>query len=357
MRKTGLITVLFLVVVLLLVGCGKQSGREESKAGPDSRVENGAEEQLKSGGLAKLAREEIPEVTIPDTAPFLGVDMAAYSLTRPVMVMIENSAAARPQAGLEDASIVYEFLAEGGITRFMALFYEKFPNRVGPVRSTRPYFVQTAEEYRALLLHVGASTEGYRKLAETNLMHIDEIGTGGFFWRDSSRKAPHNVYTGMKKLKELFERKYAPIAIPPRFPYQPAAFLNGADTVKANELKIPYWGNYSVTYRYEANRRQYLRHIGERPHLMEGGKKLYANNIFVQYVDTTIKDQIGRLEIDMVGSGKLLFFRDGAVLTGTWSKAKGEKTRYLDQNGKAIELAPGPTWIQVVPGNARVEYH
>jgi hypothetical protein len=90
---------------------------------------------------------------------------------------------------------------------------------------------------------------------------------------------------------------------------------------------------------------------------MEGGKKLYTNNIFVQYVDTNVKDRVGRLEMEMSGNGKLLLFRDGLVLTGTWSKVSGEQTQYLDQGGQAFQLAPGQTWIQVVPGNAKIDYH
>lgn len=354
MHKARLITVLLLALVLMLGGCGKKpdSGApREVTPKTDTGVK--MEEHTKpKGGLASLPLSSEPEV-----APFLGTELQNYRLTRPVMVMVENSPAARPQAGLEEASIVYEFLAEGGITRFMALFFEKFPDRVGPIRSTRPYFVETALEYRALLLHAGASTEGYRKLAASKLMHIDEIGTHGFFWRDSSRKAPHNVYSGMKKLADLFQRKYAPIPIPARFSYQGATSVRGMDLVKAEELNIRYWGNYSVSYRYDERRGQYLRCIGDRPHLMEGGKKLYTNNILIQYVDTNVKDTVGRLEINMEGNGKLFLFRDGCVLTGSWSKAKGEKTRYLDQNGVEIQLAPGPTWIQVVPVNAKVEYH
>lgn len=355
MRKTGLITVLLFVLILVLVGCESQSDSDNSKVAPEKvQVE---EKKDSVAEEARLPQTEAPEEVIPETAPFLGKTVPWYSLTRPVMVMVENSPAARPQAGLEDASIVYEFLAEGGITRFMALFYEKFPDRVGPIRSTRPYFVQTALEYRALLLHVGASTEGYRQLASTKLMHIDEISTNGYFWRDSSRKAPHNVYSGMKKLKDLFQRKYAPITIPARFTYQEAAFFTQSNTAKAKELTIRYWGDYSVTYRYDESRGQYLRLIGDRAHLMESGKKLYTNNIFVQYVDTNVKDQVGRLEMEMSGNGKLLLFRDGRVITGTWSKVQGEKTEYLDQDGKAIQLKPGQTWIQVVPGNAKVDYH
>lgn len=349
MRKKGLITVVFLALALILVGCSKSAKDDQPNAEGSKNQSKAHQEELKS---------QIPSLPgrtgQPGEALFLGGMRDSIKLPRPVMVMVENSPSARPQAGLEDASIVYEFMAEGGISRFMALFYEKFPEKVGPVRSTRPYFVQTAKEYNALLLHCGGSTDAFKELKATGLDHMDEMSFGRYFWRDKSRKAPHNAYTGYTKMQKVFEKQFDYRFSTP-FNYETATEAPSPD-VTVQEIKIPYVKDYLVSYRYEKSSGQYVRFINGKWHLMEGGKRLTADNIFVRYVDTKVVDKALRLEMNLEGSGKALFFKDGQAYTGTWSKVPGGQTRFLDQNGNEWKLKPGKTWIQVVPTDTQVTY-
>lgn len=364
MRKIRLMTVIILILALCLSGCGNELDQT-----PDNqdKVETDASKQepVVSNDPGENKDEEVvtneePEIHLK-TGPFTGKLYQELQLNFPIMAMIENSPAARPQTGLEEASIIYEYLTEGGITRFLALYYERFPETIGPIRSTRSYFIVTALEYEALLLHAGASPDGFALLESSGIEHLDELSNGSKFWRDPKRRPPHNLYTGLTKLtnelaKEVPEEKIFDESIS-RFPFQMVGFINRSDYSQATDVKITYWGGYTVGYKYDENKGNYLRFIDGLPHLMEGGKKLYAYNILIQYVDTKVKDDQGRLNMDLIGSNKALLFKDGFVTFGSWVKDEGERTRFLDSEGNEWSINPGQTWIQVVPLTTKVDYH
>lgn len=380
MRKTGLIPVLLLMTLLVLAGCGGKNQVSEAVTHPEETVQKNFTEDLEETNEPKKVEELSNEDEISETedeifkneedqniieqpafsqwesGPYLGKLVEGIDLPLPVMVMVENSPAARPQIGLDQASIVYEFLVEGGITRFLALYYENFPAKVGPVRSTRPYFIDTALEYDALLLHVGASAEGFHLLETSGIAHLDQISDGAYYFRDYSRRAPHNVYTGKSILENLWDDPSIREDVKSRFPYQIIGLVNQATVRKADDIKIHYWGGYTVGYKYDEKKGEYLRFIDGFPHLLEGGKKIYADNIFVQYVDTNIIDDEGRLNMETVGTGKALLFKDGFIFLGNWSKEKGEKTYFLDDRGNEWQINPGQTWIQVVPLSVKVDF-
>ncbi len=359
----GRMIILFFVLVLLLSGCGKEnqptfnSGVNENSSEMRDAIQDEEKDNISSQedreilDVQQNVEEEKQQLIV---APFLGKLVEKIELPSPIMVMIENSPAARPQIGLEDASIVYEFLVEGGITRFLALFYENFPERVGPVRSTRPYFIQTALEYDATLLHVGASAEGFHLLATSGISHIDQLSNGAYFWRDLNRRAPHNVYTGKSKLGNYLDKLDIKL-VDSIFSFKSVSFIDQQRTKEADKLKIRYWGGYTVEYKYDASKGNYLRFIDSVPHLMEGGKKLYADNILVQYVDTNIKDDAGRLEMDLIGTGKALFFKNGYVFEGQWAK-EADRVVYNGENGIEWQFNSGQTWIQIVPLSTKIDY-
>ncbi len=380
MRKKEFITVLLLVFVLLVSGCGKKSEstsvdgdklkEPSTEVSSDMSLEDAmqnreditSEESLveQASEAEETVDEELDPVVsqiIYQSGPFLGKMVKEISLKKPVIVMVENAPAARPQCGLEDASIIYEYLVEGGITRFAALYYENFPERVGPVRSTRPYFIDLALEHKALLLHAGASPEGFNLLASSGVKHIDEISNGEIYWRNSSRRAPHNLYTGSKTVLPVVNETEDVDIVESPFTFQSVGFINTHEAASAYEVEIQYWGGYVVTYKYDETRGNYLRFIDGLPHLMEGGKKLYADNIFIQYVDTKVKDDEGRLEMNFDGSNQAILIKDGFAYTGIWKRDEEGKTHFTDLNGNQRTLNPGQTWVQVVPLSARVEYN
>lgn len=360
-----LITILIAAAVLLS-GCG---GSDQSQKQPEESLPQKKEEK-KEPSQAEMAKElkdkeaeyskegEAEEIMKTDTysasSPFTALPTKKKYYSRAIAVSVENSPAARPQSGLEKAEIVYEFMLEGGITRFLAIFWPDLPAKVGPIRSARPALAKTADFYDALFLHAGASPDGFKLLAEEDILHLDQIYQSKYFWRSSKRRAPHNLYSGRppleKYLNQLAEKEY-----PEQFNFLTASVIS--DFKKAVEITVDYWGSYSVLYEYNSFDNNYLRFLNQKdnPHLMENGKQIKVKNIIVQFVKTATKDSAGRQKIDLNAGGKMILFRDGIALKGSW-KNNGKKIEYFNAAGQRIEINPGKSWIQVVPRGTAIKY-
>lgn len=382
MKKTCYAGILLLLIIMLVACSGvEDSSRDEqviSEEGylveePISELE---EEPIELEPEDESEKKDQPEPASPDLeplpadeadvgipaigqiyySPFTGEPVDEFYIRKALMVIIENSPQARPQSGLEEASIIYEFLVEGGITRFLALYWDRIPDKIGPVRSARPYLIETASEYDALLLHAGASPEGFAMLARGQLAHLDQIFNGQYYWRSSDRRAPHNLYTGSKRIEryldQLIGQEYND-----RFDFQRVSFVR-PDDKKADFIKIPYWGGTTVLYRYNREENLYYRYYGfmETPHFLDNNIQLTAKNIIIQYVGTRVLDEEGRLEMELGGSGKVLFFKDGIVVEGYWKKDGDSFTQYYNQQGEKLTFNPGQTWIHIVPSSIEVLY-
>jgi len=289
-------------------------------------------------------------------SPFTGQAVDERLLRKVLIVVIENSPAARPQSGLEEASIVYEVLVEGGITRFLALYWDNIPEKIGPIRSARPYMIDIAKGYNGLLLHAGASPEGFSMLAEGDIEHLDQIYRSRYYWRSNDRRAPHNLYTGSNRIKDylngLIGQEYQP-----RFSFSQVSFIKPQDQ-HADIIKIPYWGGTMVTYKYNSLENQYYRYSGAReiPHLLDNNKQITANNIVVQHTRTKQIDDVGRLSIELDNRGSAFVFTDGRVIEGFWEKKSDNLTKFYNNQGERIELNPGQTWIELVPDSIEIEF-
>ncbi len=125
-----------------------------------------------------------------------------------LLTIVENHSDARPQSGLDQADIVYEMVSEGSITRFLAVFYWKSPEKIGPVRSVRPAFTNIAKAYNSPLAHAGGSTAGLASVRTLGIENLDEIyNASRAFWRSSDRRMPHNLYTSAQRILDEAERK------------------------------------------------------------------------------------------------------------------------------------------------------
>lgn len=283
------------------------------------------------------------------------VDPALIS-RRPLAVMIDNAPAARPQSGLESAEIVYEILAEGGITRFMAFYLHKEPEEVGPVRSARHYFLRLALDTDSIYVHAGQSPRAMEELKKFKVPELDDLKGGGKMWRSKSRKAPHNLYASVPLMREdARARKLEKETVPPGL-FQFAAAPSPAGKPVKN-IKIHYPGGYRVWYQYSTS--QYLRFIGDDPHIDAGSRtQLRATNVIVMFAkhEDIPNDDKDRLDIQVVGKGQAYIFTGGTMQEGSWSKAAvGEAIRFIGSDGKPVTLLPGPTWIQVLPEGSLVE--
>lgn len=321
-----------------------------------------ADDTLTKETLLKLTDLELKRETSPvkeryltrPSVPEEPLSQRLVGYKNPVAAVIENHPSSRPQAGLKQADIVYEFLVEGGITRFMALYYDSLPEEIGPIRSLRSYMVETASNYSASVLHAGASPGGYHDLAVSGIKSLDEISRGNYYQRKEERSRPHDLFTGRDILPSDIKEKTvfsSPTGI------NPGAEIAEADDL-ISEIKINYWGNYNVYYQYDAKAKNFQRYhtSSDRAHKDNEGRQLTAENILVKFVPTRIKDDVGRLSMDIAAEGKLLLFQRGAAKKGYWRSNNNQQTSYVNEKGKPLTLLPGTTWIQVVPEGSSIKY-
>jgi len=268
---------------------------------------------------------------------------------RPLAVMIENHNLARPQTAMDEAEVVYEIPVEGGITRFMALFYH-VPGVIGPVRSCREYFLDRALEVNALYVHCGGSPKGYAYIGQQKAFAIDEISNGAPFFRDNTRKAPHNLYTRGKDLIDVMNRKF-----PMQLPYQRLPLIYGdhptASTVSNRGVSIHYHGNYTAAFRFNPGYNLYDRFMNGTQQLdRKSLKPVSPGTVVVQEAAMRVVDEKGRQEISFIGQGRAFILYGGTITPVTWRKtAVREFTHFYDQRGNPVIFSSkAPVWIQVV---------
>jgi len=279
---------------------------------------------------------------------------------RPVVgVMIENSTDARPQSGLNDAGVVFEAVAEGGITRFLALFQDKNPSYLGPVRSVRPYYIQWAMGFDAGIAHVGGSPEALQNIKSWKAKDLDQFANGAYFRRITSRVAPHNVYTSMDQLFELSNKKGYSTSTFTGFPRKTAA-ASKTPTAKAIDLTISS-SAFNVHYDYDVTNNRYLRSEGGVAHNVideKGTATQLAPDVVVALVMAQGLNADGiHTTYASLGSGHAYVFQDGTVTEGTWKKnSQSEQLSIVDAAGKPLKLNPGQTWLRAVADTSRVAY-
>ncbi len=272
--------------------------------------------------------------------------------------MIDNARDSRPQSGLEKANVVYEVLAEGGITRFLAIFATQEADKVGPVRSARPYFITKTLEHNAIYVHAGESPDAAIFIKEERIDDINELVHFQPFWRTSDRKPPHNLYTSTERLRDE-ARRLGYIEMVNKDDYQFEIDSNEVLTGKEiNKINIKYNVNYEVSYQYMPEIQRYVRFLNGNPHIdAETGRQLQVKNIIIQASDKKILDTEGRLAIDFIGKGAGLIIYNGKSEEITWSKeALESKTYFFNKDGNRLAIQPGNVWIQVVHPDTEINY-
>ncbi len=266
---------------------------------------------------------------------------------RPWVFTIDNQGDARPQEGLERASVVMEAPVEGGITRLLAIFDPTTTSTgIGPVRSARPYFVDWAEGYKAVYAHVGGSPEALDRLSRipsTTVLNIDEMVKPNGFWRSTNRPAPHHVLTSGERFREFIGGVATSTAqfSSWRYTLAPAPTSTTADVPS---FRVPYGGTYSVRWTYEPTKNAYKRTIAGKANSTQ---PLSFTNIIVIKTDASILDSVGRLKLRTVGSGEAVIYRDGKKFIGRWRRSAGEVMSFVGTDGADVELRAGSSWIQV----------
>jgi hypothetical protein len=292
----------------------------------------------------------------PAACPLTGLEAEDESVLdrRVLAVKIENSPEARPQMGLAEADIVYEQEAEGGITRFIALYQCSDADRIGPIRSAREVDPMVLQQYGdPLFVHAGGIRSVFRAIDEAGIEQINCNFEEETCPRDESRVAPHDVFTSTESLRDFSGNGgTAPEAV---FTFDDAV-PDGAERGRA--LHLDFSPVADVNWRYRNNNEVYIRFHGEESHRLEDGSQVAAANVVVMLVDresTRQTDSAGNPvpTFDVIGSGDLLVFRNGKVIEGQWRRESEEDvTELVDARGEEISLAPGTTWVELFPSDA-----
>lgn len=340
-----------LLSLSLLVGCSQTANVDE---GPGGEVPPAATPVPTVAATPEPTPEPLPFVF-----PLTGLPTESIVAGRPVVVMVENSPAARPQTGLHEADFVYEVLAEGDITRFIAVYQSVASEEIGPVRSIRPYFVELGMAVDGILVHAGWSQDAMILMRKHKLNHLDQVyGDHDFYWRDSSRKAPHNLYTSMELIRKGAEaRKFRADWTDPALSFAKpgAAAPTGEPAARAT---IPYIGNYKVGYEYDAASGSYLRTMKGEPHAdKKTGTRLSAANVLIVEAKHRVLDDVGRREVKVQGPGKGVLLQGGVKRDIVWRLKDGVIRAYEGEDAVAdLPLLPGKTWVQIVPDVSKATF-
>ncbi|MGM1049871.1 MAG: DUF3048 domain-containing protein [Bacillota bacterium] len=395
-------SILSISMVLMLSACSGEK-KEEPVVTPEAQTPVETPAETPPG-----------KETAAFTAPLTGMPLEEASNRRPLSVMINNAPAARPQSGLSQADIVYEVLAEGGITRLIAIFQSQTGiEKIGPIRSIRPYLINIGESYGGVLVHAGGSPEAYSIIKKQGKQDLDEIGNAGaYFWREKDRKAPHNLYSSDEKLREGADKhKFSGDVTIPKYTFMkeeaaepgsdsgsvsPEAAEPSSDSgsisaevaepdsdsgsisaeaaepdsdsgsvsadVPAGEaaakVDITFLlKNYVVGYTYDEQSKLYQRSINGQPHIdLNNNSALTAANVIVLGANHKVLDDVGRLAVDIDPGGEAMLFQQGKVIKGQWVRSAGDVIRFM-KDGKEVPLVPGTTYFNIVPNTPAFDTH
>jgi hypothetical protein len=303
---------------------------------------------------------------VPISDPLTGRLVAPDVAKRhPIAVMIDDLSAARPQSGLSSASVVWQAPAEGGIPRYMAIFQENLPKEIGPVRSSRYYYIAWAAEWRAIYAHSGGSPQALATLLAKGsgqlVYNADEFRYSGTFFRVKTRFQPHNLYTTGAKLRSLGIRMGAKDqAYTAAWKFAPDAPLESRPYGGTINVSYPY---NTIRYTYDRTANTYLRSVtGEKAETdAAGGIRIAPQNVIVMRMAFgPLNDGhpgAPRLEATVIGSGTAWISTNGRTIKGTWKKtALTKPTRFYDAAGKEVTLRIGQTFVQVVAGGYPISF-
>ena len=306
----------------------------------------------------KIVKKKVAPKPTTIASNLTGLQVDPTINAKPVTgVMIENSLDARPQSGLSDAGVVFEAIAEGGITRFLALFQDTAPADVGPIRSARPYYVQWAMGFDAGYAHVGGSPEALASIKSWGARDLDQFANGGSYHRIASRAAPHNVYTGIDTLNQLETSKGYTTSTYTGIIRKKVATPSKTPTAKSIDMSIS-GPLYNSHYDYNAATNSYNRSEGGAPHLDANGSKQISPTVVVAMVVPYGLESDGyHSSYQSIGSGQVFVFQDGNVTMGAWSKVDNKtQLTFTDAAGKPLGLDPGQTWITAISAATKVTY-
>ena len=282
-----------------------------------------------------------------------------------VAVMIENMVEAQPISGIDKASLVFESVTEANITRFLAVYAADDTLKdfeIGPVRSARPYYLDWATELNALYAHVGGSPEANKLIKQGIVKDLDQWFKSQYFWRETSKLGPHNVFTSTDLLKQAVQKEKFEQKIFSPWQFKDEAAIGERGSIE--KIVVGYSNPYDVTWQYDKEHNEYQRlqwgAPGDEPrvqHKTADGDVIKTKNIAVAWLPMKILDEVGRKWFGTIGQGKAVVFQDGQAIKGTWNKpSRDERMKFFNESGEEIKFNAGTTWVEVVPTGYKVGY-
>jgi hypothetical protein len=291
-----------------------------------------------------------------------------YAPLRPVAVVVNNHSRALPQSGLSQAEIIYEVLAEGNITRLIAVFHMLEAGQIGPVRSTRMYFADVALNHDAIFVHHGGTPEGYARLANLSVDRMDGIALEGtVFWRDRTypewtgitrqRALEHSSYTSWQRISARMDSQEMRDYIGDgNFGFTFGEIPAGVQSAgNAEHILVPFSG-YTRSFYFQPEYGHYIVHNRSGPHLdAETREPLITHNVLVQITQKRILDAIGYRAVTTVGEGRGYFAANGQFFETRWEKSSHQSPmRWYFLCGTPLVMTPGKTWVNVLQNTATV---
>ncbi|MFO7888004.1 MAG: DUF3048 domain-containing protein [Eubacteriales bacterium] len=369
MRK--LLYFILLILLIISTSCGGEGEKIEEPEEPiqevpkDDETEEPEDEEEQEIDPREEALKVIEDLQdkgyIQSNLNGSYIDEDSFNL-RPVTVMYDNHPYARWQAGIVKADIVYECEVEFPFTRYLAVFQDKKPEHIGPVRSARPYYLRYALEYDSIYVHVGGSNEAKVKIQDYYMANVDGLYSGNF-WRynDTGKYIPNNMYTDMENIREAqkssgyrvdgdFEGyKFNDIAKP---------INDNLSLENCNEINIIFNSHYEVKFSYDEYEEIYNRYVNDEKQIDEYYEEdIEASNIILIKTSKQVLDDVGRLSINTVGEGEGAYITKGELADITYKKESyNSKTHFYYENGEELVLNPGQTWIEVVTQDTSINY-
>jgi len=341
LKKQVKITLLLITIIILTTLTISFNMKEKNKY--EDKKEDDVKEEIKDD--EKEEQEEKLNI----------IDINSNS--RNIAVMINNIKTVwNYQSGIQDAYIVYEMIVEGGYTRLMAIYKDKDTEKIGSVRSARPYFLDYALENDAIYVHFGGSDQALTEIKTFNISNINFLYDSGYY-RDNSLKlaTEHKAFTGMDRInKQIEKKKYRTTTeISPLLKYKKEEIdLSKLENSKqAHKLTINFSSNRTTTFEYDTENKIYKRSQNNKSHVDYVTKEQYTvKNIITYQVENKSIDSYDRQELKNVGSGDGYYMTNGYIIPITWEKtSRSSKTVYKYKDGSILEVNDGNTHIEIQP--------
>ncbi len=347
-RRAGWCAAAAGLAAMVLAGCGSSPGHADAHDTVTTVTSTTAVTSTADQPLCPLTGAPVPGGGSVPSRPALAVK-------------VTNFATARPQTGLDKADIVFEEPVEGGITRFVAVFQCQGASLVGPIRSARNIDVGILGQFGTpLLAHMGGIQPVLADIDASPIKDLNLIDHGTVTQQIPGRVAPYDTYASTSALWGLAPTDTAPPA--PVFAYS-ATTPSGTGVGPVASVAIPFSGNSTVVWKYDAKLHAFQRYYGSTPDDLSTGTQETAANVVVQFVHVTygpwLENSTGGLEVQanlyQDASGQALVFRSGVEIPGTWSRSSlAQPTQFTSSGGQPVDLQPGQTWVELVPTTVTV---